>query len=207
MRNAVGFYWTLPVPWAGFTTLPDDIDAAAEISRTIRYQCELIRRYAKDNGYRLVAEKVFLEIAPDRGSQYVRDALGPLEAICRAQDAAFLHVDFSEVQSWRSHRPLADWGQHAGIEVRMIGPDEILIDGAAFDPHRHFADWRREQLAWSTSKPARVARALDAASHLRAAGRTYREIAADLNEGGMSSASGKPWTDDGIRDLLKKAPA
>ena len=36
MRNAVGFYWTLPVPWAGFVELPEDIDAAAKASRTIR---------------------------------------------------------------------------------------------------------------------------------------------------------------------------
>ena len=69
MRNAVGFYWTLPVPWAGFTKLPKDIEEAAKASRTIRYQCELIRRYARDNGYRLVDEKVFLEIEPDRGSE------------------------------------------------------------------------------------------------------------------------------------------
>ena len=103
MRNAVGFYWTLPVPWAGFTTLPEDIDAAAKESRTIHYQCELIRRYAKGRNYQLVAEKVFLEIAPDRGSQYIRDALRPLKAICREQSAAFLYVDFRRVQGWRGH--------------------------------------------------------------------------------------------------------
>lgn len=109
MRNAVGFYWTLPVPWAGFTTLPEDIDAAAKVSRTIRYQCDLIRRHAVENGYTLVAEKVFLEIAPDRGSQYVLEALRPLEAICRAREAVLLFVDFSEVQGWRGHGPLSDW--------------------------------------------------------------------------------------------------
>ena len=39
-RNAVGFYWTLPVPWAGFTHLPDAVEAAAKASQTIRSQCE-----------------------------------------------------------------------------------------------------------------------------------------------------------------------
>jgi hypothetical protein len=29
-RNAVGFYWTLPVPWAGFTSLLREIDEAAK---------------------------------------------------------------------------------------------------------------------------------------------------------------------------------
>ena len=42
-RNAVGFYWTLPVPWAGFTALPEKIEDAAKVSRTIRYQMQLIR--------------------------------------------------------------------------------------------------------------------------------------------------------------------
>ena len=47
-QNAVGFYWTLPVPWAGFTSLPKAVDDAAKLSRTIRYQRDLIRRYAAD---------------------------------------------------------------------------------------------------------------------------------------------------------------
>ena len=68
VRNAVGFYWTLPVPWTGFTSLPSDIDEAAKVSRTIRYQRNTIRRYAKVEGYRLIHEEVFLEIKPDRGS-------------------------------------------------------------------------------------------------------------------------------------------
>ena len=117
MRNAVGFYWTLPVPWAGFKTLPEDIDAAAKASRTIRYQCAMIRRHAKENNYRLVSEKVFLEIEPDRGSHEILDTLKPLEAICRARDAVLLYVDFSAVQGWRSHQPLSEWAQDARIDV------------------------------------------------------------------------------------------
>lgn len=205
MRNAVGFYWTLPVPWADFTTLPEDIDAAAKVSRTIRYQCELIRRHARESDYQLVAEKVFLEIAPDRGSRYALDALRPLEAICRAKEAVLLHVDFSAVQRWRSHGPLSDWARHTRIEVETVYPDEIQIDGGSFDPHRHFADWREQQHEWTASKEERVARALGVAGQLRAAGRSYKEIADMLNADGVRSASGKPWREDGIGDLLKKA--
>ena len=47
-QNAVGFYWTLPVPWVRFTSLPKAVDDAAKLSRTIRYQRDLIRRYAAD---------------------------------------------------------------------------------------------------------------------------------------------------------------
>lgn len=207
MRNAVGFYWTLPVPWAGFTTLPEDIDAAATVSRTIRYQCELIRRHAKERNYQLVAEKVFLEIAPDRGSQYVLDALRPLQAICRAEQAVLLHVDFSEVQGWRSHGPpLSDWARHALVEVETVYPDETQIDGGFFDPHHHFADWRKWQDEWTASKPERVARALAAAGRLRDAGRTHKAIAQELNDEGIPSATGKPWTADSIGKLLSTAP-
>lgn len=205
MRNAVGFYWTLPVPWAGFTTLPDDIDAAAKVSRTIRYQCELIRRHAKDSGYRLVAERVFLEIAPDRGSRHVLDALRPLETICRAKKAVLLLVDFSEVQGWRSHGPLSDWAKQARIQIETVYPDEIQIDGGSFDPHRHFMDWRDRQRDWIANKPERVARAFDEAVRLRDAGRTYRAIALELNDKSIPSATGKPWTADGVAKLLNPA--
>ena len=205
MRNAVGFYWTLPVPWVGFTTLPDDMDAAARVSRTIRYQRQLIRRHARDSDYRLIAEKVFLEIAPDRGSQYVLDALRPLEAICRTKEAVLLYVDFSEVQGWRSHGPLSDWARRACIEVETVYPDEIQFDGESFDPHRHFADWRARQSEWTARKPERIARALAAAAGLRDAGRTYKAIAQELNDTGIPSATGKPWTEDGVRKSLTSA--
>lgn len=95
--SAVGFYWTLPVPWAGFTHLPQDIDAAANASQTIAYQRALIRRHAQERGYALIHEEVFLEIEPDRGSQYVRGPLRKLEALCRARHATLLYVDFSAV--------------------------------------------------------------------------------------------------------------
>ncbi len=78
MRNAVGFYWTLPVPWAGFTELPTDIDAAAGASRTIGYQRALIRRHAKAEKLNLIREEVFLEIEPDRGSRSIHAPLNRL---------------------------------------------------------------------------------------------------------------------------------
>lgn len=205
MRNAVGFYWTLPVPWAGFSTLPDDIDAAAKVSRTIRYQCELIRRYARERNYQLFMEKPFLEIAPDRGSQYVLDALRPLEVLCRENDAVLLHVDFSEVQNWRGHGPMSDWERHTSIEIETVYPEEIVMDGKPFDPHHHFSTWRARQHEWSEGKEARVARALEAARHLRKEGQSHKTIAKELNDRGFRSASGKPWTEESVRKLLSAA--
>ncbi len=206
MRNAVGFYWTLPVPWAGFNTLPDDIDAAAKASRTIRYQCELIRRYARERNYRLVAEKVFLEIAPDRGSQHVFDGLRPLEALCRENDAVFLYVDFWREQGWRGHEALQRWLERTPLESEAIYPEEILIDGKPFAPREHFSTWRARQQEWSEGKEARVARASEAARHLRKEGQSHKTIAKELNDRGFRSASGKPWTEESVRKLLSAAP-
>ena len=86
-RNAVGFYWTLPVPWAGFTTLPAGIDDAAAVSMTIRYQRDAIRRHAKSEGFQLIHEEVFFEIEPDRGSDIITEPLAKVEKICREHDA------------------------------------------------------------------------------------------------------------------------
>jgi hypothetical protein len=47
-QRFVGFYWTLPIPAVGFTSLPKDVGAAAAASKTIRYQRERIRRWVAD---------------------------------------------------------------------------------------------------------------------------------------------------------------
>ena len=36
MQKFFGFYWTLPVNWTGFQSLPRNVDEAADASRTIR---------------------------------------------------------------------------------------------------------------------------------------------------------------------------
>ncbi|SNS59806.1 recombinase family protein [Tropicimonas sediminicola] len=207
MQNAVGFYWTLPVPWAGFERLPDNVEEAAVASRTIRYQRERIRRFAKDETYRLVAEEIFMEIAPDRASAYVRAPLAQVAKICRAQDATLLFVDFSQAQGWRSHAPFTDWARRLGIRVTPVYPDEVLIDGKPFDPAAHFSQWRERQDEWTRGKGERVARALQEAQRLRAEKRSNREIAEELNARQVQSATGKPWKEDSVRKLLGPAKA
>lgn len=202
MRKAVGFYWTLPVPWAGFTRLPSDIDAAARASRTINYQRALIRRYAAENALDLIDERAFLEIAPDRGSAHILTALRPVEALCRAQNAALLLVDFPQVMGWRGHSLLFDWQEQTQIRVMPIFPDAIVIDGQYFDPHEHFSNWRHRQKEWSAAKPARIAKARARAATLRQTGMTYKIIAQTLNDEIIPSATGKAWTADSVTKLL-----
>jgi len=46
-RNAVGFYWTLPVRWAGFIRLPDDRQAG-QFSRMHRLRRKPGEKISKD---------------------------------------------------------------------------------------------------------------------------------------------------------------
>ena len=204
MRAGVGFYWTLPVPWAGFTSLPEDIDAAAEASRTIRYQRTLIRGFAKGDKIDLIDEKVFLEIAPDRGSRHIRDALRPVSAICRDRGALLLYVDFSAAQGWRSHGPMADILEAMDVESFPLAPSEVLLDGTLFDPSRHFAEWRDRHQAWTDGKAERLAAARAEARRLQTEeGANNTAIALRLNDRGFRSATGKPWTAETVRKQLR----
>lgn len=206
-RNAVGFYWTLPVPWAGFMGLPDGIEDAAKASKTIRYQVQRIRNYAREEGFTLIREEVFLEVQPDRGTDSVISALEKLEHYCRTHAATLLYIDFSEAQGWRSHPPMEEWSRGKRIAILPILPEPEMIGGKTFDPAAHFRDWRKRQEAWSEGKAGRLAAALKAATGLRETGLAYARIATVLNETSVQSATGKPWTGEMVRKLLQSAKA
>lgn len=206
-KTAVGFYWTLPVPWAGFAKLPSSVDAAAEASRTIRFQRELIRQYAGENGLVIAHEAAFLEIDPDRGSDLVHAALDRAAAECRRLGAILLFVDFSSVQGWRSHEPMMTWLREADVDALPIDAVAITMDGVSFDPHDHFSDWRARQREWIDAKPERAAKALAMISALVAMGMKNAEIAQSLNEANVRSLSGKPWSADGVRKFMTSSHA
>lgn len=199
-RNAVGFYWTLPVPWAGFIKLPSDIDEAAKVSRTIRYQRDLIRRYAKEEGLELIHEEVFLELEPDRGSPEIIPELERIERICRERQAILLFVDFSLGRGWRSHHSLTAW---ASGRLDTMQVPAWRHEPSGFDPHRHFAEWRERQRAWMAGKDERVARAAERIVELRASSTSFPEIARILDAEGLRSATGKPWTAANAIAVLK----
>lgn len=202
-RKAVGFYWTLPVPWAGFTRLPAGIDEAAKASRTIRYQRSLIHDYAQRMGMDIVHEEAFLEIAPDRGSNQIVNPLDKAARFCRQHGACLLYVDFTGVQQWRGHDAMKAWLAKADLpDDQVIEAAPIVIDGELFDPHAHFSEWREAQWAWSSSKHERADKARARAQALQAAGMKYPTMARVLNEEGLRSLSGKPWTADNLRKLL-----
>lgn len=201
-NKAIGFYWTLPVPWAGFTHLPGDVDEAANSSRTIRYQRDLTRKHAKDEGYDLVREVVFLEIQFDRSSEYVQAPLNKIAPYVREKGATLLFVDFSYVQNWRSNTFIDKWAEGASVRVEQVYPDTILIDDEMFDPFVHFSAWRDEQRRWQAGKHDRIRIAKCRAEALKRDGFTSQQIADRLNEDGIRTGTGIPWTRENVMKLM-----
>ena len=107
MPNAyIGFYWTLPVNWAGFRRLPQNIDDAAATSRTIRYQRELIRRYVAEDKGTLLDEIAFIDVQPDRATDMIEAELRTKAAVY-AGEATLLYVRFEEIHLLRPLRTIA----------------------------------------------------------------------------------------------------
>ncbi|WP_018634177.1 hypothetical protein [Neomegalonema perideroedes] len=193
----VGFYWTLPVPWAGFKTLPKDPVEAAAASLTIRYQRDLARRWAQDHNGVVIHEKALMEMEPDRGSPEVAAEAARLLLWARAHEARLLLVDFASEGGWRAHAPL----RHAVAEVlardperaEHLRPDAIPLEGRPriFDPQEHFREWRAAQKRRTASKPEHRALILSHLEGLR--GMTRAEQAKALAEAGLTTFAGGEW--------------
>src|SRR5215217_3843363 len=117
VRKFVGLYWTNPVPWASFTKLPTDVDAAAAKSRTVRYQPDLVRRFVAEERGALVDEIAFLDTQPDRWTAQprVRKAVEQAIRACEQHGAQLLYIDFREARGWRPHYFIADEVQRRKI--------------------------------------------------------------------------------------------
>ncbi|TWI35197.1 hypothetical protein [Paracoccus sulfuroxidans] len=196
-QRFIGIYWTRPVPWAGFTEISPDVDVAITQSRTIHYQCDVIRRYVKEVGGELESEVSLLELAPDRATP--ESALSLRKVVTTASpEALFLSVEFSATRGWRPHPFIRD-----GLPShRTLGlpPDPILMDGKLFDPADHFAKWRATEKGHVDSKSAHRDTVLDA---LRPqSSRSYQQLATDLNAKNLKTHGGKDWTADNLRKFL-----
>jgi hypothetical protein len=201
-KKAVGFYWTLPVPWVSFTKIDKDIEVAARQSKTIAYQRAVIHDFARNNHLRIVHEAAFLEMEPDRGSEHLVKSLKKAAIICREHQAILLLVDFQQLKNWRSHIFLDEWLGSAGLEYETIYPDQTILDGKLFNPAEHFTQWRLRQREWVDGKEDRAEKARARGLELRTLGMKNPAIAASLNAEGLKSPSGKDWTAENVRKFL-----
>lgn len=199
--KTIGFYWTLPAIWAGFTRLSEkDVEKAAKESQSIRLQREIIQRWTKEHQGELVHEQVYLEIAPDRGTdQVVDDALQPLVRLAVELDAEVLYVDFGREIGWRSHHFLRNFVDEHIDRFIPVALDHN--DAEKFK--RHFETWRESHNEWMQGKELRGLVAAERAKQLQAQKLSLPKIAEHLNKEGLRSLTGKDWTGDNLRKLLK----
>ncbi|MCH4091432.1 hypothetical protein [Acetobacter sp.] len=196
-KSYVALTWTRPVPWAGFDTLSSDIDVAAQQSRTIRYQRDLIRQYVREVNGILEREVALLELEPDRATS---ESLATLEKLAQEcpPNATFLSVDFTAAQGWRPQPAL-----RKGLPPERcvaLPPTPMIVDGMLFDPQGHFREWRMREKNHMQSKPEHrqtILRALD-----RQEGLSLRQQADLLNERHLQTHGGKLWTADNLRKFL-----
>lgn len=202
--NYVGFYWTRPVFWAGFNSLPADVDDAAKVSKTIRYQREVIRRYVRDHRGSLVGEFVYLDQRADGATIVIQAELRSAERLCKKEEAKLIIVDSRHQYGWRRNKYLMDYIFERKIPYVALPADEIIMDGRLFDPISHFEDWRERESAWRSRKldcNEQLVRLLMEAPE--GMGRWTR-ISEALNRGGVKTANGKSWTVDSVRKRAMK---
>ncbi|MFK0688806.1 hypothetical protein ACFX5Q_11440 [Mesorhizobium sp. IMUNJ 23033] len=200
MEEFVGFYWTRPVNWAGFRKLPKDVEQAAKRSKTIRYQCERVRRWVRSNAGILVREFVFIERDPEEATSSIRVELGKAIEVCLERQCTLVHVDFGAVQMWRRHSYMRDILRVSGLKPIGLPPDSIDIDGRLFDPISHFQDWRNTEFLRRDEHRRRVRRVFAEAEERIPEGRGRpKAIAGYLNNLGITTLTGLPWTDETVR--------
>lgn len=201
-RKAIGFYWTLPVPWAGFRKIDTkDAAKAASQSRTIARQRAAVQSHAKANGYDLIHEAAHIEVAPDRGGREIGGELEKLALLAEKEGGTILYVDFGEAIHQRSHQYLQKF---VGSRSELF--EAVALDWSIEESFRtHFADWREKQAEWTAGKDQRVSAARARASELTAQGLKLPAIAKLLDAEGLRSATGNPWTADSLRKALKPA--
>ena len=201
-RTAIAFYWTFPVPWAGFNQIDTrDIDTAASQSKTIAMQRQAVRAYASSEGLVIIHETAHIELAPDRGSKEIEGELQNLAKLADLQQAKILYVDFGEAIHQRSHQYLRSFvGEHSTMF------EAVALDWSIEQKFRdHFSNWRKQQENWTRGKAERIALARARTLDLLDEGRKLPEIAQSLEAEGLRSATGKPWNADSLRKMLKQS--
>ncbi|MCF8506989.1 MAG: recombinase family protein [Caulobacter sp.] len=207
-KKFVGFYWTFPVPSVGFIDLPSDPAAAAAKSRTIRYQREMVYRRVTSEKGELVAEIVYLDTAPDRGTDAVRPELLRALHACRANEAQLLYVDFAEHIGWRRHPYIDQIMKLEPVSCLGLAPEAITMDGALFDPIAHFRQWeaerRHRRLSANERRETLLRRVAETLAGVKAKGGGLAEAAERLNEDGVRTVTGKAWTAANVKMFLGK---
>lgn len=205
MTSIVGFYWTLPVNWADFRSIPDDVELAAQSSKTIRYQMERVRHWAAESACRLVHEIAYIDTRTDRATDGCKASLDRARQRCADKKALLTYVNFGLAHFWRRNRYIHDHAEALGFEPCGLAPIPVAIDGKLFDPIKHFEAWRERDRAIKASLHERADEGLLKA-YLECGdgpGR-YDRMAKWLKANGVKTATGKKeWSAENVRKAVK----
>ena len=196
------FYWTLPVPWVGFTKLSANIEKAVTESRTIAFQRAVVQRHIHRVGGIIIPqnEVAILETWPDRGSFEIGQEFHRLLEKAEKSDALVAIVNLAGQDGWRSHQFIAEhFGHRCCDQIDAPVEDEL---GASFNPYQHFREWRqatREKINTKHSHRQSVFSALEGIS-----ASTLADRAASLNALELLTHNGKNWTADNLRKFIGK---
>ena len=205
MNRFVGFYWTLPVPIVGFVHEFPDVETAALRSKTIRYQRDLVRRWAQAERVELVAEHVFMEVQPDRGTPAIRDYLRRVLADLKREGASLVYVSFSDIDGWRHHPHLQSFIAEHHLDTVALPPERIT-ESPNFDPIEHFKRSRDRYRTTAAEKRRAALSAIDQklAEHPLPVHGRYEQIARELNEAKITTSTGRLWTRENVRKNVTK---
>lgn len=221
----IALYWTMPVPWAGHTDLPEDAAAAAEKSVTIRYQRELVHREIKSHNRKLIGEIPYIEVDAFRPGKEIRDTLARIATRCLREGAGFVYVRFGGPYRVRYHAELESWIENhfamAKIPCTAIpaeGGDNTpewadadhdthqpkLLYSGLIDPYAHFRAWQVANETRRKNRDLHASKVIDAAAGLRNQGATFQQVAEHLNSQELFSTTGRRWTAESLRKFIKR---
>jgi hypothetical protein len=151
----------------------------------------------------LVHEEVFLELAPDRGSEYIVPTIDCLLTLCRAEKARLVLVEFWDAYGWRRHGPLAQRLDANADLCVLLDPGPLSSAEGQFNPVEHFRTWREVDGAHAAGKAEREAELAEIIAGRQDEQTSLKELAQTLNGDGLVTPTGKLWTADNLRKFLK----
>ncbi|WP_114944807.1 recombinase family protein [Microvirga calopogonii] len=210
----VGFYWTFPIQWAGFTHLSSDAEEAEKQSKTIRYQRKRIMDWVSKEDGDLIKEFTFLETRNDRGTEYVREVLDKAIQTCIDNEATLVYIEFRKARGPghpRRHQYIANrfdgFSYRDGRPIRTIDltPDPVDIDGQPFNPVEHFRHHKDLNLHERSVIYRTAASSLrEIMTNLPDVSGRYAHIATTLNELGIKTPNAKQWTAANVKKTIQR---
>jgi hypothetical protein len=231
----IALYWTLPVPWArdkdrpeGHINLSEDADRAAQESKTIQYQQNLVRHRVKEAKRQLIGEVPFIDGDAFRPTEKIVAILDQIAARCREEGAGFVYVRFGGPFRVRYHAELEHWvkSRVKQADIRCVSIDVSEAAGGGrlaewaedeqdtynpkqvtpglIDPFAHFRAWKAADQARKYDREHRSKKIIALVVEYQSYGQTFAQIAAYLNSQELYTMTGKPWTTEGLRKFVKR---